>query len=36
MKDSQTVPPVRPIEWRRAWNALNILIADPQRTEKVF
>ena len=36
MDDSQTAPPVRPIEWRRAWNALKILIADPQRTEQVF
>jgi ubiquinone biosynthesis protein COQ4 len=36
MNDSQTVPPVRPIEWKRAWNALKILIADPQRTDQVF
>lgn len=36
MDDSQMAPPVRPIEWRRAWNALKILIADAKRTEQVF
>jgi ubiquinone biosynthesis protein COQ4 len=29
-------PPNRPIEWKRAWKALQVLIDDPQRTEKVF
>lgn len=29
-------PPHRPIEWKRAWGALQVLIDDPQRTEKVF
>ena len=28
--------PARRIEWRRAWNALRALIADPQRTDQVF
>jgi len=34
----QTYPaaPHRPIEWKRAWKALQVLIDDPQRTEKVF
>jgi ubiquinone biosynthesis protein COQ4 len=29
-------PPKRKIEWKRAWKALQLLIDDPQRTEKVF
>jgi ubiquinone biosynthesis protein COQ4 len=29
-------PPKRKIEWKRAWNALQVLIDDPKRTEKVF
>jgi ubiquinone biosynthesis protein COQ4 len=30
-------PPVpRKVQWRRAWRALQALIADPERTEKVF
>ena len=28
--------PRRPMEWRRAWRALQALIADPQRTDQVF
>jgi ubiquinone biosynthesis protein COQ4 len=36
MEDQQTGPAVRSIEWRRAWKALQILIADPKRTEQVF
>jgi ubiquinone biosynthesis protein COQ4 len=26
----------RPLEWRRAWRALRVLIADPQRTDQAF
>ena len=29
-------PPARPIQWRRALAVLRALIADPERTEKVF
>jgi hypothetical protein len=29
-------PPARPVQWRRAWRTLRELIADPERTEKVF
>ena len=29
-------PPARPVQWRRAWRTLRALIADPERTEKVF
>jgi ubiquinone biosynthesis protein COQ4 len=28
--------PHRKMEWRRAWNALRVLIDNPERTEKVF
>lgn len=36
MEGQPTALPVRRVEWRRAWNALQILIADPKRTEQVF
>lgn len=36
MEDQPIVPPARPVEWRRAWKALKILIGDPKRTEQVF
>jgi ubiquinone biosynthesis protein COQ4 len=36
MDTEQTAPPVRPVEWKRAWNALKVLVADPKRTEQVF
>src|ERR1700687_777325 len=35
MDNQHRVPP-RPIEWRRAWTALKVLIANPQRTDQVF
>ncbi len=36
MDGHATKVPARPVEWRRAWNALKILVADPERTEQVF
>jgi ubiquinone biosynthesis protein COQ4 len=36
MDTEQTAPAARPVEWKRAWNALKILVADPKRTEQVF
>lgn len=32
----EQTPTFRKMEWRRAWNALRILIDDPKRTEQVF
>ncbi len=34
--ESKETMPGRTLEWRRAWNALRALIADPQRTDQVF
>ena len=28
--------PARPVQWRRVWRTLKVLIDDPERTEKVF
>jgi len=36
MERQSSAVAVRPIEWRRAWNALKVLVADPERTEQVF
>ncbi len=33
---SEETNPGRTLQWRRAWNALRALIADPQRTDQVF